>query len=143
MSAQRGSIGIVTLVAALVVGLAGAGVVTAATGLHLAAATARTAADAAALAGAAASPLAGGDGRSCAWARRLAAANRAELLRCRTAVGDGVPRVEVEVAMAAPAVLSALALPPVRARAAATLRPAGRGRPHSPPVSTPDPGLDR
>ena len=131
MRSDRGAAGLTVVlgtVVVLVVGLVG---VTAVADLALASARARVAADAAALAGVGASPLAGGgpgaDPR--AQARDLAAANDAELV----ATDDlGWPlRYGVTVAVQPSTPWVRRLVGPVRAGAAAALRPrrSGRDRP--------------
>jgi murein DD-endopeptidase MepM/ murein hydrolase activator NlpD len=118
---QRGSIGVAVLLAALLVGGAGATLLGAATDLGSSAIRARTAAEAAALAAAGVSPLAGGAGDPRQAAAAAAAANGAELVAC---CAGGAPLETEATARVEPKHrLVRLMHPQVRATARAGLRP--------------------
>jgi hypothetical protein len=122
-----GQLGAVALLVALVgAGLSGAGLVLAVAATDLATTSGRAgiAADAAALAAVAASPVAGGDGRPCAAAQALAAANGARLRRCLAGVRDGWPlRAEVTVEATPSSPWLRRLAPSVAGRSAAVLDP--------------------
>lgn len=144
VEAQRGSAGLLTVLAGGLVACLGFVAVAAATDAGLAAAKARTAADAAALAAVSASPLVGGDGDPRAAARALAEANDAEVVSCcapqETADGAERPVVRVRVVVAARPRLRLLraATDGLRSAATAVARPA-TGRPGSIPEGPDDP----
>ena len=120
---ERGFVGLTVLLAAtLLFVVAAVGVVVAADTASTAA-RARAAADAAALAGMAESPLAGGSGRPDVAAQRLAAANDARLVRLDD---EGWPlRLAVTTQADPSTALVRRFAGPVRASAAAALRPSG------------------
>jgi hypothetical protein len=131
---ERGSVMLLTVVLGSL-GLTGAvGLVLVAVDLGVASARARVAADAAALAAVQASPVIGGDGERSAHAAAAAAANGARMSRCAEGPPPGWPwTVDCEVAVV-PQLRAVRALaPPLRARAAAALTPAGVSGARGPP----------
>jgi intracellular sulfur oxidation DsrE/DsrF family protein len=120
-SDDRGAVGLLTMVSALMVTTLALAVVLTAAAVGVTAAQARTAADAAALAAMGASPLVGGNSTPEREAERVAAANGATIVNLDT--NRWPSQVTVEIQIQPPPLLRPANPPPLRAHATAAAHP--------------------